>query len=96
MMKNFEWIFDSNFKPIFLWLSVMSIIFLEENYKELSQFDFSIMTKFLVDNWIMIGGALIITLILTFIIQRFLVLKKKTNEKKLHFLALQQKVMTDF
>lgn len=78
-MKILEWIFDSYFKPILLWLSAMTILFLKENAKALSEFDFSILASFFSNHWKTLVGLLILTLIITFIIQRLIVLKKKNK-----------------
>jgi Zn ribbon nucleic-acid-binding protein len=63
----------------------MTILFLKDNAKTLSQFDFSILTTFFADNWKIIVGLLGLTLILTFIIQRFIVLKKRNKRSDTPF-----------
>ena len=75
-MKILEWIFDSYLKPILLWLSAMTILFLKENANSLSKIDFSIMTSFFSNHWKILLLLLFVTLIVTFIIQRIIILKK--------------------
>lgn len=78
-MKILEWIFDSYFKPILIWLSAMTILFLKENAKTIAKFDFSILANFFTNHWKSLLGLLILTLIFTFIIQRLIILKKKNK-----------------
>lgn len=98
-MKIFEWIFGSYFKPILVWLSTMTIFFLKDNAKTLSQFDLSILTTFFANNWKTIVGLLVLTLVLTFIIQRLIVLKKGNKRSNAPFfnfvVAISDHLLTD-
>ncbi len=84
-MKILELIFDSYFKPILLWLSAMTILFLKENVNSLSKIDFSIMTSFFSIYWKILLLLLFVTLIVTFIIQRIIILNKKNKSAITHF-----------
>lgn len=87
-MKILKWIFDSYFRPIFIWLSSLTIIFLNKNYSEFVP----IISKFLLENWLIISGLFVVTLLITFIMQRYLILKKVNKQKTMPFLPFITRV----
>lgn len=84
-MKILEWIFDNYFKPIIVWLAAMTIVFLKENRNIFTEFDWSIIGLFFKNNWKVLTGLFILTLFITFLIQKWIVYKKKNRRSEKPF-----------